>query len=154
MTQNSPTGYVRTLEQAEIDTEALKLKSLGMTYTKIGQIMGCTSQAASDRYHRALAAVPSDAVEELRKTMGEQIDMLLEVALEQALTGKRSLFAIDRCVTLMDRKARLHGLDAPSKSQIEVFTYEPGSIESQVAELAAILDGRESSLVDETISQT
>lgn len=150
MTQTSPSGFIRTEEQAEIDTEALKLRSLGWTYQKIATQMGCSIQAASDRYHRALAAVPSDAVHEHRKLMGEQIDALLEVSFEQALTGKRSLFAIDRCIMLMDRKAKLYGLDEPSKQQIEVVNYDAGSIEARVAELRSALGqlGRESIPVD------
>ena len=139
MTQTSPSGFVRTLEQTETDIEALKLRSLGLTYQKIADRMGCSVSTASDRYHRALAAVPSDAVEEHRKLMGEQIDSLLEVAFEQALTGKRSLFAIDRCIMLMERKARLIGLDAPVKQSVEVVTYDGNSIEARVAELRSAL---------------
>lgn len=130
---------MRTLGQAQIDTEALRMRSLGWTYTKIAQVMGCSIQAASDRYHRALAAVPSDAVETHRKLMGEQIDALLEVAFEQALTGKRSLFAIDRCILLMDRKAKLFGTDAPIKQSLEVVNYDGNSIEARVAELRSAL---------------
>ena len=131
--------FVRTLDQVELDIEALKLRSLGWTYQKIGDNQGVSKAAAYQRVQRALAAVPSDAVEEHRKLMGEQIDALLEVAFDQALTGKRSLFAIDRCIMLMERKARLHGLDAPSKQQVEVVNYDGNSIEARVAELRSAL---------------
>lgn len=140
MTQNSPHGFIRTEEQALIDTEALKLRSLGWTYQQIGDHMGCTKQAASDRCKRALAAIPADAVDEHRKIEGERLDTLMRVAMERVLNNDKGvLFAIDRVLAIQERKARLYGLDAPQKTQVITLDY----IESEIQRLEAELGGND-----------
>jgi len=138
MTQNSKSGYIRTEEQALIDTEALKLRSMGWTYQQIADHMGCSKQTASDRYKRALAAVPSDAVDEHRKIEGERLDALLRVAMDKALSGdKGALFAIDRVLAIQDRKAKLFGLDAPTKHEVltlDAVTAEINRLEAQLGD--------------------
>ena len=114
--------------QALIDTDALKLRSKGYTYQKIADTMGCSKPTAYERVKRALAAIPAEAVEEYRRLEGERLDTLLEMALKKAQSeDKGFLFAIDRCLAIMDRRAKLYGLDAPIRSQVEVTTYEGGS---------------------------
>ena len=136
MTQNSRGGYVRTEEQARIDTEALKLRSLGWTYQQIADQMGCTKQAASDRCKRALAAIPAEAVDEYRRIEGERLDTLLKIAMNRVVDdGKGALFAIDRVLAIMDRRAKLLGLDAPTKTQVITLDY----IESEIMRLEAEL---------------
>jgi hypothetical protein len=133
--------FVKTLEQAEIDTEALKLRSTGLTYQRVADSMGCSKQTAYDRVKRALQAIPFEAVQEYRQIMGEQLDSLLEVALEKALSrDKGAMFGIDRVLMIMDRKARLFGLDAPIKQHVEVVNYDGNSIEARVAELRSALE--------------
>ncbi len=140
----------RTEEQAIIDTEALKLRSRGFTYQQIADSAGCSKAAAYNRVKRALSDIPREAAEEYRALESERLDALLAVATHQALTGKRSLFAIDRCLAIMDRRAKLLGLDAPIRSQVETVTYDGNSIEARVAELRSALGqlGGESVLVD------
>lgn len=143
----------RTQEQALIDTEALTMRSRGFTYQKIADAMGCSMTGAFKRVQRALAAIPQEAVEEYRRLEGERLDSLLAVALHQALTGSRSLLAIDRVLAIMDRRAKLMGLDAPIRQQIEQVTYSGDSVEARLAELRRalgqlgrpeiLLDGRE-----------
>jgi len=146
----------RTEEQARIDTEALKLRSRGFTYQQIADSMGVSKQGAWDRVKRALADIPREAAEEYRALECERLDALLAVATHQALTGKRSLFAIDRCIMIMDRRAKLLGLDAPIKSQVETITYDGATIEGEVAKLRRILSEHsgESVLVDGSLSET
>ena len=107
----------RTEEQALIDTEALKYRSRGYTYQQIADTMGCSKPTAFARVKRALAAIPAEAVDEYRRLEGERLDNLLAIATHQAMT-KKSLFAIDRCLAIMDRRAKLLGLDAPVRTEV------------------------------------
>ena len=118
MTQTSPSGFIRTEEQAILDTEALRLRSRGMTYQKIADSLGVTKATAYNRVQRALAAIPAEAVDEYRRLETERLDSLLEMALEKALdpNNKSSLFAVDRTLAIMDRRAKLLGLDSPVKT--------------------------------------
>ncbi len=142
----------RTEEQALIDTAALKLRSAGNTYQRIADQMGCSKQTAYARVQRALNAIPAEAAEEYRKLEGERLDALLEVTLAKALdpSGKGFLFAVDRAIALMDRRAKLFGLDAPIRQQVETITYDGATIEGEVAKLRRILSEHsgESVLVD------
>jgi hypothetical protein len=101
-----------------------------------------------------LASIPAEAVAEYRALEGERLDNLLAIATHQALT-KKSLFAIDRCLAIMDRRARLLGLDAPIRQQVETITYDGSTIEARVGEIRLAFEqlGRESLPLDGSISE-
>jgi hypothetical protein len=138
MTQNSPGGYVRTEEQAHLDTEALRLRSLGWTYQRIADNIGVTKATAYNRVQRALAAIPAEAVDEFRRLEMERLDLVLNVAMDKAMSGdKGALFAVDRVITIMDRRAKLMGLDAPTKHEVltlDAVTAEIRRLEAQLGD--------------------
>jgi len=129
----------RTEEQALIDTEALKYRSRGYTYQQIADTMGCSKPTAFARVKRALAAIPAEAVDEYRRLEGERLDNLLAIATHQAMT-KKSLFAIDRCLAIMDRRAKLLGLDAPIRTEVITLDYIQAEIQRLEATLGEIDD--------------
>jgi len=129
----------RTEEQALIDTEALKYRSRGYTYQQIADTMGCSKPTALARVRRALAAIPAEAVDEYRRLEGERLDNLLAIATHQAMT-KKSLFAIDRCLAIMDRRAKLMGLDAPVRTEVITLDYIQAEIQRLEATLGEIDD--------------
>ena len=127
MTQTSPGGFIRTEEQALLDVEALRLHGQGLSFQKVADRLGVSKSTAYERCQRALAAVPVKDVEEYRKVIDEQLDAVLEVALQKAISGdKGALFGIDRVIAILDRKAKLWGLDKAVKQVLEVTTYEGG----------------------------
>jgi len=126
--------YERTEEQAQIDTEALRLRSRGYTYQQIADQMDCSKPTAYARVQRALAAIPAEAVDEYRRLEGERLDGLLAIATHQAFS-KNSLHAIDRCLAIMDRRAKLLGLDAPIKTEVITLDYIQQEIQRLEAEL-------------------
>jgi predicted DNA-binding protein (UPF0251 family) len=138
MTQTSPSGFIRTEEQAHIDTDALKLRSLGYTYQRIADHMGCSKQTAHARVQRALAAIPAEAVDEFRRLEMERLDLVLNVAMDKAMSAdKGALFAVDRVIAIMDRRAKLMGLDAPQKHEVltlDTVTAEIQRLEAQLGE--------------------
>ena len=138
MTQTSPSGFIRTEEQAILDTEALKLRSNGLTYQKVADSLGVSKSTAHERVQRALAAIPKEAVEEYRKLETERLDTMLERVMEKVThdDGKSGfLFAVDRALAIMDRRAKLLGLDSPTKH--EVITL--GAVEAEIQRLEAKL---------------
>ena len=146
--------FIRTEEQAIIDTEALKLRSRVATFQQIADRMGCSKGAAYQRVSRALAAIPQEAVEEYRKLECERLDNLLTIAMHQAMT-KNSMPAIDRCVLLMERKSKLMGYDAPVRQQVETITYDGSTIEARVGEIRLAFEqlSLQPILVDRSISE-
>lgn len=138
MTQTSPSGFIRTEEQATLDTEALRLRSRGMTYQKIADSLGVTKATAYNRVQRALIAIPSEAVDEYRKIETERLDTMLERVMEKVTydDGKSGfLFAVDRALAIMDRRAKLLGLDKPIKHEVITMDY----IQSEIMRLEAIV---------------
>jgi len=134
-------GFQRTEEQAHLDTAALKLRSLGMSYQAIADQMGVTKATAYNRCQRALAAIPAEAVDEFRRLEGQRLDLLLEQAMEKALSGdKGSLFAMDRVLAIMDRRAKLMGLDAPVRTEVITLDYIQAEIQRLEATLGDIDD--------------
>lgn len=113
MTQNSRGGFVKTAENAEADTEALRLRSLGHTYREIGECTGVNTSTAYRRVQNALYAIPADEVDSLRKLEGERLDALQLAIWETAVDG--DLRAVDRVLSIMKRRAQLFGLDVPRK---------------------------------------
>jgi DNA-binding Lrp family transcriptional regulator len=144
MTKNSSSGFIRTEEQARIDAEALRLRSAGMSYQKIANAMDCSKPTAYDRVNRALAAIPFEAVDEYRRIEGQRLDMLMEIAMDKALSGdKGSLFAIDRVLAIQERAAKLRGLDAPIKHEVITLDY----IQSEIRRLEETL-GEDGNIID------
>ena len=143
MTQTSPAGFIRTEDQVHLDTEALRLRSKGLTYQKVADLIGTSKQTAYNRVQRALAAIPKEVVEEYRKLENERLDELLELVLKKAHDpdNKAAMFAVDRALAIFERKGKLNGTDAPVKT----VTVTVDALDMEIARLSAELgvDGHE-----------
>lgn len=81
----------------------------------------------SNMIKRALASIPSEAVEEHRKVEGERLNKAWKAISKRAFKGE--LTAIDSMLRIMDRRAKLLGLDAPSKNQTELTGPDGGPLQ-------------------------
>lgn len=152
--------FSRDLDTASKDAAAVRLRSRGMTLAQVAAELGyCDASAASKAISRALAAVPAEGVDALRRMQSERLDYLLAKALEvleskhyahsqsgQLLRGPDGevllddgpvLAAIDRIVRIEERRARLMGLDAPTR--LEVVTLD--QLDSWIAQVQGDLAG-------------
>jgi len=125
-------------EVLEREARVVELRIAGRSWYEIGQTVGLSPTGAHQAYKRALDRIPSEQVAELRKIDNERIDALLGAAWEPALKG--SARHIEVIVKLLERRARLMGLDAPMLQRIEVLTEDVvdaaiAEIERQIAEL-------------------
>lgn len=160
-TDRDNTGrFARTLDSAQRDAEACEMRSRNHTYQEIADALGYGDRANAYRaVQQALAAVPVEAVEELRRLHMGRLDYLATQALavleREHLTisqgGKivtdadgrpilddgPTLAALDRLLRIQERQAKLMGLDAPSRH--EVMTLD--SLDARIAELTAQLGG-------------
>lgn len=106
----------RTLEY---QAQALELRRAGKGYTEIGRTLGLSRSHA----HRLVQAGLADAVEQigeasehLRAQEVDRLDALLASVWPQA--RRANLGAVDRVIKIMERRARLLGLDAPEKKAL------------------------------------
>jgi Sigma-70, region 4 len=137
--RNPVTGLPeRDITNAETDEKAARLRAQGCTYPQIAQVMGCTVSTAWKRVQRAIAAVPVEAVGELRAIECQRLDAVIArlwgvVHADHPLVshGRRwddlqdagpVLQALHGIVRASESKRKLLGLDAPSRSVVEVIT--------------------------------
>jgi hypothetical protein len=77
-----------------------------------------------------------DSIEHRRRHEAERLDELESAIWPNAMAG--NLDAIDRCLAIMERRARLLGLDAPTRFTIELWVLN--SIDAEVERLSRELD--------------
>lgn len=128
----------RTILTAEHDAKAAHLRAEGLTYRKIAETLGVTVGCAYKAVSRAIAAVPVEAVNELRQIECARLDAVIAklwdiVHAEHPFVsnGRRFddlhdvgpvLAALTGIVRTSESKRRLLGLDAPSRQTITVIT--------------------------------
>lgn len=142
-----------------------------MGYAAIAKVLGYQNHSGAQKaVQRALAAIPAPDVEELRALQGEELDMIQIEAwqvvkgthLKSSNSGKVVLdpttgeplhdpapkvAALGVLLRAADRRARLYGLDAPTKATVDVsmMTAEAAFevIDAQLARLNAEVEREE-----------
>ena len=111
-------GKVRT---AKLEAECLRLRLDGLSHREIAAQLGIAPSTAYKRVRHALDDVNQRNTEEagtLRTLELLRLDELQNVIWEKALAGDDK--ALGRVLAIMDRRAKLLGLDAPAKGEVEV----------------------------------
>lgn len=126
--------FTKTLESAERDREACRMRSRGMTYQEISDQLGYGGEGNARRaVKETLAAVRVEGATELRALQAQQLDHLTAVALKiletvhPAITQSGRIIkddngntliddgpvlaAIDRLLRIQERRAKLLNLD-------------------------------------------
>ncbi len=122
---------------AERQAQALQLRLGGASFAQIGRQLGDVSAPrAYQLYKAALRQVVRQPNAELVDLELARLDQLLVAMWPKAMQG--SGWAVERCLSIMERRARLLGLDAPTKH--EVMTID--AIDAEIRHLEAELAGR------------
>lgn len=101
----------RRITAAQKQRRALELRAAGKTFPQIAEELGYRSvSSAYGAVMRGLERTLQEPAEELRRLEAERLDRLFEVAFRKA-TRDGSVWAVDRCISIMERRARLFGLD-------------------------------------------
>jgi hypothetical protein len=131
--------FTRTIEHARLDAEAAELRAMRLSYRAIAARQGVDVSTAHSRVKRALAAVPVEAVTELRQIEGDALDAsmrALQVIAQDATVSERDRIAARRELRLCgESKRRLFGLDAPAEVRVTVSDTMTSEIERLAAEL-------------------
>lgn len=100
----------RRLLAVERQVRALELRRAGFTYTQIAHSIGYRGrQGAQNAVCRALMRMPNRATKEELTLDLERVDSLFARPFAAALAG--DLDAVRVCLAIMERRARLLGLD-------------------------------------------
>jgi hypothetical protein len=110
---------------AELEAEALRLKIGGASYRRIAEHQGISNSTAHERVKAALAEITLEPATELKAIEDERLSALLAALWPTAMReGPRQVEACRECRRIIERRAKLHGLDAPTRVRREVVTAE------------------------------
>lgn len=102
------------------EAKALELRKAGASFPAIGQALGISDEGARKAVSRALARVAQQTDEsatEYRALELERLDHMQMKIARQVNDGH--LGAIDRALRIMERRAKLLGLDAPVRQDVQ-----------------------------------
>jgi hypothetical protein len=109
---------------AEKTKLALEYRKSGMSYRAIADRIGVKSSATTYRYiQNALLNLVKEPAEGVRALEIERLDQALVAIWPKIIDG--CLFSIKTMLSIMERRAKLLGLDAPAKSE---FTGAGGAL--------------------------
>lgn len=146
--------YIHSIEDAEHDAEAARLRAQGWAYRRIAAHLGISVSTAHTRVERALKETVQEAAAEVRTLELERLDALYVAAMDvlerQHVTvshgkviyqGEQPLIddgpvlaAIDRLLKISERRAKLLGLDSAEKVEVsggvkyEIVGVDPASL--------------------------
>jgi len=144
---NSRKGKHLDPDTLEKEAQVLSLRRLGFTFDQIAKQLGyASSSGAYNAYRRACLKIIYEEVEETRKMEMDRLDN----AQMRIMTGVNNgnIAAINTLLRIMERRARLLGLDQPMKAQVEVTNYDTSSIDAEVSRLVALLNSGTQSQLD------
>lgn len=119
MTARTHSGKTEIERMMEEDA-VLDLKVQGKTTRQIATELGVSVGTVVTRMKAALARSVDMKAGELRTVMDEQLDGMLDKL--QPFIDAGDTKAINAALGILDRKAKLHGLDAPAQVDVTVET--------------------------------
>jgi hypothetical protein len=133
---NSP---IPSPELVDKEVKVLELRRVGLTWVRIAEEVGYADHTgAYAAYKRAIKRTMQQPADELREQELDRIDRLQVAVWPAAMKGDTR--AVLTIVRLMERRAKLTGLDMPIKIEQDVTTWTGGdTIDRAVRDLAALL---------------
>src|SRR5690348_9182032 len=123
----------------ERTAEALELRKAGHSYAAIAAKLGYSNQGAAYKaVKRALDRTLQEPADELRRVEVERLDDLLAGLWDKAKGG--NLWAVDRALAIMQRRAELLGLDAKPAEPVDERPYAGLSDDDLNREIAAAVE--------------
>jgi len=121
------------------EIKVLDLRRAGLTWQRIAEEVGYADHTgAYAAYKRAIKRTMQQPADELRTQEVDRLDRLQVAVWPSAMKGDTR--AVLTIIRLMERRARLLGLDKPIKIEQEITTWDgDDSIDRAVRELAALL---------------
>jgi hypothetical protein len=118
----------------EREQTVVRLRRAGRTWDEIATTVGYAHPgSAHAAYMRSANRVVAEDVKAIRELETERLDNLLNAVWADAMNG--DIPAGTQALRIMERRAKLLGLDSPTKIQAEVVTYDANGINEQLARI-------------------
>lgn len=129
----------------EKENQVLKYRKGGLTFDAIAEKLGYANESsARAAFKRAIERTRDDALAaEGRELHRLRLETALTAIWDRVLKG--DLKAIAMMLRILERDAKLHGLDMPVKTEVEVTNYDGNLLRQRTREIvSAIREVRES----------
>lgn len=136
-----------TDEQAEIearkrDARVFEMRIQGFTFEQIASEVGYQgASGAWQAYRRVKETHIFESVEEARQLELMRLDELMYALWDRALGG--DLSAVTGILKIMDRRAKLIGLDKPEKIDVNKWDFDGADLDAEVQKLVIMMNERE-----------
>ena len=132
----NPENHRRTEDKAR-RAQALSLRLSGFSWEEIGRHLNISHQGAKSLVERTMDTATGRQVEEMRSIENARLDKAQTAIWQRVLQGDD--FAIDRFLKISAQRARINGLNAPMKVDLNVSVKHEmeqalGQLESMVLE--------------------
>lgn len=130
-----PKGKTPTPQVLDRERLVTSLRRQGLTWEQIAQQAGYKSPSgASEAYLRASARIVAEDVQTLRQLENDRLDLLFNAIWDKALAGDNE--AIETCLKIMTRRAKLLGLDTPPEHRLTVTqTWTGEQVQTEVQQI-------------------
>jgi hypothetical protein len=140
-----PTPEEKAAEREAKELKVLDLRRAGFTFQRIAEEVGYATPSGAQRaLERIMSRNIPQAPEEFRWQELDRLDRMQVALWPRAMKGDDR--AIGTIVRLMERRARLVGIDAPTKIQAEVVNYDGNrDIDGDIERIVNLIRGVDSS---------
>jgi hypothetical protein len=129
----------KELDLIKRETQVVELRRTGATWEGIAQVVGYSNAGGAYKaYQRAMSRVFDQPVQELRNAELDRLDRLQRAYWKDAIEGNAR--SADFILRVIDKRAKLLGLDAPTKIQAEVVNYDAGVIDADIERIIRELE--------------
>ena len=125
-------------ELVEKEATIIELRHEGYVWREIATMVDMSIAGVVKAYKRALMRHPIATIEEHRELELDRLDNLQRTYWQPAVNG--NLRAADYVLRVIDKRAKLLGLDAPLKVQAEVVTYDGSNLDAEVERVARLIE--------------
>lgn len=125
------------VEDVEREAQVLELRKAGLTFAQIAARLGYADHTgALYAFRRAMEKTLQQPANELRELELARLDELWARFYTKALTGQKA--ALDACLDIIDKRAKLLGLYAPTQMRLMVDDATQREIEALSAQLGVL----------------
>ena len=145
MNENSPNVISIDPELFEKERQVVQYRQGGATFDAIAKKLGYADESgARAAFKRAMERMRDDALNaEMRELHRQRLEVALTAIWPDVVRG--DLEAIKVMLKILERDAKLYGIDAPVKTEMEVTTYDGNLLRQRTREIVeAIREIRES----------
>ena len=129
------------------EVQALELRRAGLSYRQIAVEVGWANESSAYRaVERAMNRVLQEPADKVRRLECERLDDWLSKLYPAIDRGEAR--SIEVGLKVLERRAKLLGLDSPVRIEAQVDVFDGSAIEQEVAKLAAMLETTSAQVID------